>query len=87
MAAYPYIRAHGALMGSNPSYIDDQIAKARRLRAPAGTFTFKRPYGQLDGPIDVPVTIEDLEGGITLAGVTAERLRNMASQQRGASSG
>jgi hypothetical protein len=34
VADYKYIRAWGRLMHSNPSYIEDQIANARRDKAP-----------------------------------------------------
>ena len=41
---YPYIRAWGRMMGSNWSYVEDQMARARVDRAPADAI-YKRDTG------------------------------------------
>ncbi|MBT8460010.1 MAG: hypothetical protein KJN60_10105 [Boseongicola sp.] len=62
MKNYPYIRAHGALMGSNAQFIEDEVAEARRLRAPKDAFT-----------VDPIRTLRDLDGKSTIAGITCEK--------------
>ena len=59
--AYPYIRAWGQLMGSDPSYILQQIALARAERAPANAVyrTIEGPWATT-GDITRPDTRRDL---------------------------
>lgn len=80
MSDYPYIRAYGAINGSDASYIDEQVAKARRLKAASDTFAF---VADAAGGLDYPLTLAMLEAspyGQTVSGVTAYRLRKAVEQ-------
>jgi hypothetical protein len=39
---YPYIRAWGRMMGSSPVYVERQVERARRDRAPADAIFYGR---------------------------------------------
>jgi hypothetical protein len=73
---YVYVRAWGRAMGSHPSYIADQVAQARKDKAPPNA-TYKR-VGK-DGSW---ATMDDIQNNSTGRN-SREHVEKIAAQLRG----
>jgi hypothetical protein len=92
---YPYIKAWGWMMGSNDSYIRDQVEKARRMKAPADAIYLRSHPLTPDDPkrhgestewatfasITHPLTPHDLETAARNHNVVLPHQRETAGQQ------
>lgn len=54
---YPYIRAWGRMMGSHSYYVDDQVEKARRNKAPQNAVYYNINSWQTFDKVTNPHTI------------------------------
>lgn len=75
---YVYIRAYGRMMGSSANYVADQVAEARKDKAPANA-THKRSGYEQDGQWS---TLDDIEDNPT-GRRTREQVEQIAEKMRG----